>query len=294
MASPNYSHLTEQAAEIAASGDYFYQDLFLDPSLSASPSQYFKRDFLFREGLWRGKAHGPISRNRKVKQLFIGHSDLDFSLRDWRQLSRSARAQRIFATNLSIHPTLWNLLRVTPLPIGLTNPTRESSKHEILGDSQMIAAVAGTRHERSQPELYSNYDPHTSPPNRQYLSELVEGLPFVRKGKTDHSRLGRGKYLAEMRDSGLVLCPAGNGNDTHRLYEALLVGALPVVLRNSYQAIITRFYRLPSVQLESWTELRDPQRVVEKAAESLRSPFSLKFLRGSYWIEIWKGTKIRP
>lgn len=249
---------------------------------------------MFREGVWRGEAHGPISRNRNAKQLFIGHSDLDFSLRDWRQLSRLPGAHRIFATNLSIHPALWNLLRVTPLQIGLTNPTRESPKHEILGDNQMIAAVAGTCRERPQPELYSNFDPNTSPSNREHLSELIEGLPFVRKGQTDHSRSGRGKYLAEMRDSGLVLCPAGNGNDTHRLYEALLVGSLPVVLCNSYQAIIARFYRLPSVQLSSWTELRNPQRVVEKAAASLSSPFSLKSLRGSYWIEIWRGTKIRP
>lgn len=147
-----------------------------------------------------GEAHGPISLDRKAKQLFIGHSDLDFSLRDWRQLSRLAGAPKIFATNLSVHPALWNLLRVTPLPIGLTNPTRESPKHGVLGDSQMIAAVAGICRKRPKPNRYSNFNPHPSPPNRQYLRDLVEELPFVRKGQTDHSRLGREIYLAEMRD----------------------------------------------------------------------------------------------
>lgn len=276
------------ASEIAVRRDYFYQDVFLDQQSYNSPSLYFKRDFLFKRGVWRGEFHGPIFDLGSSKQIFIGHSDLDFSLADWRRTRRVAGFRKIFATNLTVSPSLWNVLQTFPLPLGLSNPTRESPKHEILGNSEVIASISLAPPVKFFPRVYANFDVNTSLANRMSLYELIQRLPNVVKSETIHSEAGRFRYLREMRESGLVVCPAGNGRDTHRFYEALLVGSLPIVLRKSYQAKLSRLYRFPTVEIESWDELANAQRLTAKALVALEKPYSLDALRASFWIQKWR------
>jgi len=48
-----------------------------------------------------------------------------------------------------------------------------------------------------------------------------------------------------------VVCPPGNGVDTHRLWEALYLGCIPITLKHR----IYRDYNLPIIQLNSWEEI---------------------------------------
>jgi hypothetical protein len=59
------------------------------------------------------------------------------------------------------------------------------------------------------------------------------------------------EYYTDIRRSRFVLCPEGVGTDTHRIYEALYFGAVPVVLRNS----LSSFYeKLPICIVDKWTD----------------------------------------
>ena len=59
------------------------------------------------------------------------------------------------------------------------------------------------------------------------------------------------EYYADLQRSKFVLCPEGTGIDTHRVYEALLCGATPVVLRNSLSHL---YERLPVCLVNSWAD----------------------------------------
>lgn len=64
-------------------------------------------------------------------------------------------------------------------------------------------------------------------------------------------KLSGEEYYADMCRSKFVVCPEGTGIDTHRVYEAILCGATPVVLRNS----LSRLYEtLPVCIVERWTD----------------------------------------
>jgi len=61
------------------------------------------------------------------------------------------------------------------------------------------------------------------------------------------------RYIhALMRRSLLVPCPPGNGKDTHRFWESLYLGALPVVLGRD---VIPAYAQYPYVAFEDWSEL---------------------------------------
>jgi hypothetical protein len=50
------------------------------------------------------------------------------------------------------------------------------------------------------------------------------------------------------------ICPEGNGLDTHRLWEALYVKTVPIVLKSVFSEIIKNTTGLPIVILDSWDD----------------------------------------
>jgi hypothetical protein len=58
-------------------------------------------------------------------------------------------------------------------------------------------------------------------PSRALCKELF--------GKEEFNRLSIEEYLHEMNKHKFVLCPVGHGPDTHRLWEAIALGCVPIV-----------------------------------------------------------------
>ena len=88
-------------------------------------------------------------------------------------------------------------------------------------------------------------------------------------------------YLSHLENSKYVLCPRGNGLDTHRFYETVLMGAIPVVENSTLYPIqketsvliLDNFRHLTSQILEN------PQKFVNNL------DFSKEILNMDYW---WK------
>jgi hypothetical protein len=57
---------------------------------------------------------------------------------------------------------------------------------------------------------------------------------------------------AKQTEHAFVLCPAGNGPDTHRLWEALVLGCIPIVKRNFMSQFLSD---LPVVVVDDWREV---------------------------------------
>jgi len=49
-----------------------------------------------------------------------------------------------------------------------------------------------------------------------------------------------------------VLCPAGNGLDTHRLWETLLAGSIPVTAASPMDSLLRR---LPVLIVDDWEDI---------------------------------------
>jgi hypothetical protein len=60
------------------------------------------------------------------------------------------------------------------------------------------------------------------------------------------------QYIFEMRQYKFVLSPVGNGEDTHRTWEALLAGSIPIVESSVRDAM---YEGLPVLILKTWSDL---------------------------------------
>ena len=87
-------------------------------------------------------------------------------------------------------------------------------------------------------------------------------------------------YYNEIKTHMFVLCPDGNGIDTHRLWETLYLGAIPVV----FESINANFYRdLPICFINSYSDITQTF-LEEERKRILNSNWNYDKLDLSYWI----------
>ena len=74
--------------------------------------------------------------------------------------------------------------------------------------------------------LYINFNPNTNKKIRQNILKVLKNQNFTTIGSYG---LEMNDYIKDIKDNQYVLCPTGNGVDTYRLWETLIIGSNPVV-----------------------------------------------------------------
>jgi hypothetical protein len=279
------SDLLRAVEEISQSKDFFSEENLLEFCRKRPESfTYLKRDFLIRRGFWRGKVADSLLTASRTKFLITGHSDKSFGFFSLILAKVFFKAATVWTSNLAISFPLARTFGILPIPLGLSNPTNESRKHEVLGRTEPIIEVALGKGKPKFSSIYANFDSKTAPIYRNSLKRLCQKLPHVLTGEVDISQAGRERYLKEMRSSGLVLCPRGNGLDTHRFYEALYVGAVPIVLKRSYSARIAKELKLPHITVRHWREIRDLREIKRLAKVTIEEHGDLSCISKTFWL----------
>lgn len=128
-----------------------------------------------------------------------------------------------FSTNVThLHP------KISAIPLGLG---KQDDLVTLMASD--LLDVRKTDNVKEQ-WLYVNFRPETNPKIRRdtydHFEALVEREPWITFEKP--ATKGSNKnYLRQLMRHHFVLAPPGNGVDTHRLWEAMLAGAYPIVLR---------------------------------------------------------------
>jgi hypothetical protein len=195
----------------------------------------------------------------------------DFPCDKFRQKYLPNNVVRWFATNVTHAHS-----RVTALPLGLGAPLSPTTLTE-----EAIATRRGDHLPREK-WLYVNFRPETNPKVRKPVFD------HFRNNRCDwitfQAPLDRGSnfnFLDEIMRHRFVLCPPGNGVDTHRMWEVLLAGAIPVVLRSQ---AITPFESLPILFVDDYREVT--QEFLQNAWTRIRVPEETpKMMFADYWSE---------
>lgn len=130
-----------------------------------------------------------------------------------------------------------------PLPIGIQN-------------TQWLTSPLSSIQHQSSPKtgwIYMNFGLHTNPvERRKCLSALQHKIEWT-QFKTPHA-----DYWRSLSSFHYCICPVGNGVDTHRLWEALIVGTCPIVVNDLfYDRLFIEFPCLHQnmIVLDSWHDL---------------------------------------
>ena len=271
--------------EFVNQGKIISGDKFLNQSLSGNAFNYIKRDFLYKNGVWRDqKVKALISRRDffASKKLVIGHSDFPTTRFDSFVL-RNLGISKVYAVNNQ--PVRKYSVSV---PLGISNNCDDSPIHKILGNELHFLEANSTefKSENFTPSIYINFTSGNNSGIRNSLLSLARGINSLYKvtiQSPDFTNKGRVKYLENLRSEGLVLCPEGNGVDTHRFWETLYMGGVPVVTKN---VMMQSFYdNLPVIQLESWNDLSDVALIESEWWTLAEKTYDFELLSADYWIK---------
>ena len=157
----------------------------------------------------------------------------------------------------------------------------------------------------SRPLLLIAFQKKRYAPDREKLLRIIDEGPH--KDSKAHYNFStfshHDAWLKAITEHKFVLVPFGNGLDTHRMYEVLLMGGIPVTRRSSISScyddsdnIIGNSSRgsLPIVILDSWSDLSKSrldmewERIVRTPIES----WDWRRLLAYQWIERIKASAV--
>jgi hypothetical protein len=240
-----------------------------DRYLQAFPNNYSKTDVFYHHPPigWRGKQVYPPSFRQTL--IVSGHSD--YPITD--QLARRYPNSKWFSVNTQSS-------QVTGIPLGITNDTNESSLHRIYGNIPMMLEVAQTPREIKN-LVYLNFKVETYPHERQLIQNMFQSKSWVTCGTPVDTFEGRKEFLKEIRNHDFVLCPRGNGVDTHRLWETLYMGSIPIVKNDIAHS---EWQDLPILFINNWNEITEERLLAEKKRIESTN-WNFEKLRVGYWID---------
>ena len=101
------------------------------------------------------------------------------------------------------------------------------------------------------------------------------------------TRLRPSRYHALARDYRFVICPRGNGIDTHRLWESLYRGSVPIVEKSPWSQYFANL-DIPLMEINHFEELNDLDQsdLEAKYLEKEFVPALKPVLWPRYWIDV--------
>ena len=137
--------------------------------------------------------------------------------------------------------------KIEPLPIGLENKKWHPYKRKILDH---FLEVGISKHRKNYALCQFNpvtYEVERGPLFKMVMNGEVYAAPFYCLNGQDFI-----DYADNLIQHKFCLCPRGNGVDTHRFWEALLLGCIPIAKKH----ITHEFEDMPTALfIENWREV---------------------------------------
>jgi hypothetical protein len=165
------------------------------------------------------------------------------------------------------------------LPLGIGNYCEDSPLHKIYGDTNILIDIHRNNTQKENLS-YMNFNPDTYPTERNYVFDKFYKNSWTNVGSIENTLNGRIKYLQEIKKSKFVFCPRGNGIDTHRLWETLYVGSIPIVKfdNNAHHM----FLDLPILFVENWDCITE-EFLFQKYNEFINKKWNMTKLKFEFW-----------
>lgn len=131
--------------------------------------------------------------------------------------------------------------KISFLPIGIANRMWSHGNPSIFENLKDV---------KKTDNIFMNFLIQTNFVKRNSCLKILtnKGIPFLPQVEPREN-------IERMKKYKFCICPEGNGFDTHRLWEALYVKCVPILLRSGFTEIIQKETGLPMILLKSWNDL---------------------------------------
>jgi hypothetical protein len=135
-------------------------------------------------------------------------------------------------------------------------------------------------------EIYANFNVNTNPSHRNSVLNTIKETPFIDR---EPCNLSLKDFFNKILDYKMVVCPAGNGVDTHRLWEVLYSGRVPITIKTGNYKMYELYEKLPVIILNNLNELKN-QNYINYQYEKLKNKkFDGNLLDTEYWLSTIKN-----
>jgi hypothetical protein len=212
---------------------------------------------------------GFLSKSTRETVLLVGNSDQNFySI----PADIPSCVKRIYLQNSFISDQ--KLIRT--LPIGV-----ENRRHSMNGKPKFLRSTIPFSEKENAVLIGPFGNTHAS---RDALSRFRTS-----KNISVHTKRLNPKEFAMLAASfKFVACPRGNGVDTHRVWETLYRGSIPIVIDDEWSRSLD-YLGLPILRVSDWGKEEVEACIERHSTSSISKPADDKFL----WIDAWKDLLLK-
>ncbi len=172
--------------------------------------------------------------------------------------------------------------KFSAIPIGF-----ENRRYLHNGRLKNLKKIEGFKTNKNN-KILSSYSSTTNPQTRNNLNEIINELKFINNVRFENYF----EYLINLKKHSFILCPEGNGLDTHRIWEALLTKTVPILLKSDFSL---NFYNLgmPIHIVNNWSDLEeiDESKINMMYEDFINFEYS-KFIKKEFWMNLINEKKI--
>lgn len=188
-------------------------------------------------------------------------------------------AQNCLTNNENVHPIpmgIENKFDSIRSGHGISYPDRVSLKEQLLcRDNEIISTKM----------IYANFEIKTNIKHRSIVKNICVESNHI---DWNSPSLSIKDFFNRILDYNMIVCPIGNGVDTHRLWEVLYSGRVPITIKVGDYKIYQLYKDLPIIVLNHIEELRDFNLIQDLYEKQLNKTLEKSFF--SYWKkQILKG-----
>ncbi len=158
--------------------------------------------------------------------------------------------------------------KLIPIPLGIAN---DYSPKNLRTEDFLDIEINIQKKEK----IYCNFNPNTNNKERININKLFNNNALF---EFDSPTLSLSEYLNNLNEYRFILSPWGNGYDTHRLWESLYAGSIPITKNHiTYKGLSDKSVLF----VDDYEEIN-----IELLNEFLKNytPLDSFYLRTSFWI----------
>ena len=247
-----------------AFADYLYDETCKEPhpeKMKPGSTIFVKNDFLSE---FFSKIHPRI----RVPYILISHNGADTIPGNLHRYLNDPKLIAWFGHDVENikHPKL------IPMPNGLANQRWPHGSIPILE-----SCLSKKQYTEKEHLLYLNLKLGTYPQERQYVYNLFKDKDYCYNVDCRPFE----EYLHDLAKTKFVLSPRGYGVDCHRTWEAIYMGAVPIVKSSSLDPL---FDDLPVLIVKDWTEITE-EFLNKKWEELSTKKYKFEKMYIEYWFE---------
>ena len=162
---------------------------------------------------------------------------------------------------------------LNPIPLGIGN----SFQNKYINIENVIDNLKSFKFDR-EPKIYLNFRENTNTLHRKNLKNVFKNYNWAYISDSD---LSLSQYNHEISNHSFTLAPWGNGIDTHRIWESLYSGSIPIT---KYHYTLNTLKDLPVLFVNEYEDIS--LELLESTLEYFKdSEFNFDKLNIDYWLD---------